>query len=67
MIMTWLLPFVDGQGSRPIRWIPTTNQIVQEKIKRTIILAFLSEKKANEWGVDYLIVKWPLGVLFNVI
>ena len=35
MIMKWPVPFVDEQGNRPIRgqrWIPTTNQIVQEKI-----------------------------------
>ena len=53
MIMAWPVPFVDGQGSRPIRgqiWIPTTNKIVQKKIilyitnDITATVAFLSEK-----------------------
>ena len=27
--------------------------------------ALRGDEKANEWGVDYLIVKWSLGVLFS--
>ena len=63
MIMALPVPFVDGQGSRPIRghiWIQTTNKIVQEKITlyitNDITVAFLSEKMPTreEWVIKLL-------------